>query len=301
MKRVFALVSPFLVLFLATLCASAIVYSAALVFGDSVSFRTVFKKSTQFFLVLSIFPLMHWLKLNRFDIGFLPRQPFLKQLAQGFGLGFITLFPVLTVIFALDVHLVDETKPWTAIWAGTKMGLELLLALLIAFVEEPIFRGILLTGFSKHFSRITAIVASAFFYAALHFLNSNIEIPSQDVELWSGFILLRDAFAQMLNPHYLSPFFSLLAVGIFLGVLKTRTPGSLGICIGCHAAWVWQIKLSKLFFNVNPDSSYLYLVSGYDGVIGPMVTVWLLLATVLLIQYRRINNVPPHGIINKHG
>lgn len=290
MKQVIALVSPFLVLFLATLCASVIAYSSILVFGDAVSFRTVFKRSTQFFLVFSIFPLSYLLKLNRFDIGFSSGRSLLKQLIQGFGLGFITLFPILSVFFALDVHSVDETKPWTAIWIGTKLGGEFLLAVLIAVVEEPIFRGILLTGFGKPFSRIMAIAFSAFFYAALHFLNSNIEIPTQEVRLLSGFILLDDAIAQWFNPNYLTPFFSLFAVGVFLGTLKTQIPAGLGLCIGCHAAWVWQIKLSKHFFNVNQDSSYIYLISSYDGVIGPMVTVWLTLATLFFILYCRINN-----------
>ncbi len=290
MKRVFAIISPFIVLFFATCCASLLVYTITQIFGDAVSFRTLFKRSTQLFLVCSIFPLMYLLKLSRRDIGFSSRTEIFKQLQQGFGIGFITLFPVLAALYLLDVHVIDEAKPWTAIWVSKKLGMELLLALLIGFVEESVFRGILLTGLSKQFSRNAAIGLCAFYYAALHFLNSNIEIPAQEAEIWSGFILLADAFTQWFNSDYISPFFSLFAVGIFLGVLKTHVPVSLALCIGCHASWVWQIKLSKHFFNINPHSGFLYLVSGYDGVIGPMVTVWLLSAILVYILYHRSKN-----------
>lgn len=287
MKRVLAIFSPLFVLILATLCANLVGYAISHIFGDAVSFRTVFKRSTQFFLVFSIIPLMHLLKLNRLDIGFSPRTEFFKQLIKGCGIGFMTLFPILAIIYLFDVHVIDESKPWTVIWISKKLGGELLLALLISFVEEPIFRGILLTGLSKQFPQKAAIGLSALYYALLHFLNSNIEIPSQQVEVYSGFILLGDALIQLLNSNYISPFFSLFAVGIFLGVLKTKIPAGLIICIGCHASWVWQIKLSKHFFNINPQSDFLYLVSGYDGVIGPMVTLWLLSATLALIVYHR--------------
>jgi hypothetical protein len=45
--------------------------------------------------------------------------------------------------------------------------------------------------------------------------------------------------------------------------------------------------LSKSLFNINPNSDYLYLVSSYDGVIGPLVTAWLGLAMVGYYWYRR--------------
>ncbi len=107
MKRVLAIISPFIVLFFATCCASLLAYTITQIFGDAVSFRTLFKRSTQFFLVCSIFPLMYLLKLSRRDIGFSSRTEIFKQLQQGFGIGFITLFPVLVSLYLLDVHVID--------------------------------------------------------------------------------------------------------------------------------------------------------------------------------------------------
>jgi len=93
----------------------------------------------------------------------------------------------------------------------------------------------------------------------------------------------------LLNPNILSAFFALLMVGIFLAVLRTQVKASLGLCIGCHTCWVWQIKMSKSLFNTDFSSEYLYLVSSYDGVIGPLVTGWLLLAITGYFVYQRIN------------
>jgi membrane protease YdiL (CAAX protease family) len=287
----FSMLFPILVLLTAIFFASVVAYLAVSVFGDDISFRTTFKRFSQFFLVFSIFPLMAVLKLNRIDLGFASRPIFFKQLIQGIGLGIITLLPVLAVLYMLGIHVIDDSKSWTLGWLGKKLVLELLLAMLISLVEEPIFRGILLTGLSKKIPVAGAIVLSAFYYAGLHFVNSNIEIPTQNVGLFSGFILLDDALAHLFNKYYLSAFFSLFVVGVFLGLLRTQVNVSLGLCVGCHACWVWQIKLSKIFFNTNTKSDYLFLVSGYDGVIGSLVTAWLSLAIISFIWYRRNQRV----------
>jgi len=80
-----------------------------------------------------------------------------------------------------------------------------------------------------------------------------------------------------------------LLVGIFLGVLRAEVKESLGLCIGCHTCWVWQIKMSKNLFNTDSSSDYIYLVSSYDGVVGPLVTVWLSLAIIGYFVYKKLN------------
>lgn len=289
MRRCAYALAPLMVLLLATFLACILAYFLILIWDDALSFRTIIRKSTQLFLVLSIFPTMHYLKLNKVDLGFSPKPVFFKQIWQGAGLGFITLMPVFIVLYWLGVNIIDESQPWTLFWISKKLVIELLLALLISLFEEPVFRGILLAGLSKKLSIWSAIIISAFYYAILHFLDSKTQIPAQEINLFSGFKLLGEAFVHLLNPEILSAFFALFAVGVFLGVLRTQVKVSLGLCIGCHACWVWQIKLSKSLFNINPNSDYLYLVSNYDGVVGPLVTTWLTLAIVGYFMYQRFN------------
>lgn len=280
------LIMPVLVLLIATFLACTLAYVLVSIADSGVSFRTIIRKSTQLFLVLSIFPAMRYLELNKYDLGFASKTVFFKQIAQGIGLGFLTLLPVFTVLYMLGVNVIDENQPWSIFWLSKKLIIDLLLALLISFFEEPLFRGVLLIGLSKKFSVWPAILISAFYYAILHFLDSKTQIPLQGLNFFSGFKLLGEAFYHLLNPNILSAFFALFAVGIFLGIIRTQFKASLGWCIGCHACWVWQIKLSKSLFNTNTNSDFLYLVSSYDGVIGPLVTIWLILAMLAGFLFR---------------
>jgi uncharacterized protein len=277
---------PFLVLLTASFLSCILAYFLFSIWDGGLSFASIIKKLSQLFLVLSIFPAMHYLKINWLDLGGSGHRLFIKQVFQGVGLGFFTLLPVFVVLYLCDVNIIDKTQPWTAFWLSKKLIIELLLAVLISFFEEPIFRGLLITGFSKKMSVTAAIMISSFYYAILHFLESKTRISSQDLNLFSGFKLLDEAFTNLLNPGILSAFLALFMVGVFLGVVRTQGKSSLGLCIGCHASWVWQIKLNKTFFNINPHSDYLYLINGREGVIGPLVTVWLALAIAAYFVFR---------------
>ena len=249
----------------------------------------IITKATQLFLVLSIFPAMAYLKFNKHDLGFAEPAVFFKQILSGLGLGFITLMPVFIALYMLGINVVDQSELWTAGFIAKKTILSLLLALLIAVFEESVFRGVLLAGLKKNMPVITAVLISSTYYAGLHFLNSKTEIPFEQAQLLSGFTLLGEAFANLLNPAILSAFIALLVVGVFLGTIRAQVKESLGLCIGCHTCWVWQIKMSKTLFNTDHGSEYIYLVSSYDGIVGPLVTVWLSLAIFGYFAYKKLN------------
>ena len=279
---------------LLVLCA-AIAVSCVLAFfimkgvGDVIPFQKMISKSTQVLLILSIFPAMKILNIDKHQLGFAARPVFFKQLLQGLGLGLLTLLPIFIVLYILKINVFDATKVWTVGSVSAKLGYTLFLALLISLIEEPLFRGILLTGLSKKMPLALAIVVSAVYYSALHFLDNNVAISAQDVHFFTGFKLLKGAFLNVFNPMMFSSFISLMTVGIFLGVVRTQVTASLGVCIGCHASWVWQIKMSKSLFNTNLWSDYIYLVGSYDAIIGPLVTGWLLLEIIRYFVYQRIN------------
>ena len=291
MRYLFYTTVPLLVLLAALSLACTMGYFIVQGIGDAIPFRQILTRSTQLFLVLSIFPAMVYLNISKKELGLAPRPVFLKQLLQGFGLGFITLMPVFIVLYVLKVNVIDELQLWTAGLLARYMVINLLLALLISMIEEPLFRGIMLTGLSKKLPVMAAIIITSIYYAALHFFSSKTDIPVQDIRLFSGFKLLAEAFGNLLRPEILSTFFALLMVGIFLGMLRTQVKVSLGLCIGCHTSWVWQIKMSKKLFNTDFSSEYVYLVSSYDGVIGPLVSGWLMLAIGAYFVYQRINKV----------
>ncbi len=277
---------PLLVLLAAISLSCILAFFIIKLTGDAVPFQKIISKSTQFLLILSIFPAMKILNIDKVQLGFAARPVFFKQLLQGLVLGLLTLLPIFFALYALKINLLDTTKHWTVALVLIKLAYALFLGLIISLIEEPLFRGILLTGLSKKMPVALAIVVSAFYYAALHFLDNNVVIAAQDVHFFTGFSLLKGAFANVFNPMMFSSLVSLMMVGIFLGIVRTQVKSSLALCIGCHASWVWQIKMSKSLFDTNLWSEYIYLVGSYDGIVGSLVTGWLALEIIKFFVYR---------------
>jgi membrane protease YdiL (CAAX protease family) len=291
LRVIFYALVPLAVLFVAICLSCILAFFVIKGIGDVVPFQKIISKSTQILLILSIFPAMKLLAIDREQLGFASRPVFFKQLLQGLGLGLLTLLPIFIVLWVLKINVFDATKVWTVGLVLGKLGFTLLLALIISLIEEPLFRGILLTGLSRKIPVALAIVISAVYYAALHFMDNNVVIAAQDVHFLTGFKLLKGAFINVFNPTMFSSFLSLMMVGIFLGIVRTQVKNSLGLCIGCHACWVWQIKMSKSLFDTNLWSDYIYLVGNYDGIVGPLVTGWLALEIVRYFVYRRMNKM----------
>ena len=298
LKTIYYSLIPLLILLFFAAISALLSYIILLVAGDIVSMRKIVSKAAQIFLLLSIFPLRHYLKLTWSDIGFAPKTIFIRQVSRGFLLGLVTLLPVMIVLYSFDISIIDHSREWTTEKVVIRVSLALLLALLISFAEEPIFTGILLAGFRKKMAIGLAVLLSASYYAAFHFVKTKTDIPYEDITIASGFQLMGEAFSNLFNPEITSAFIALLVVGLFLAIIRTQFKTSIGICIGCHAAWVWQIKIGKDFFNTNGNSDYYYLVSNYyDGVVGPLVSVWLSLALIGYFIWKKYSKGKSNRII----
>jgi hypothetical protein len=291
-KTVYYAFVPLLLLLFFAVISSLLSYFFLLLAGDVISMRKIVSKGAQILLLLSIFPLRHYLKLKWTDIGFASKSIFFKQIVQGLVLGVMTLMPVMLVLYGLEVSVIDVDKEWTTSKVVLKISLALLLAIFISFGEEPLFSGILFAALKKKMVVTLAAVISASYYAAFHFVKTKTKIPYQDLSINSGFQLMAEAFANVLNPEIISAFIALFVVGLFLITIRTQIKNSIAICIGCHAAWVWQIKIGKDFFDTNENSPYYYLVSDYyDGIVGPLVAIWLSLAIVSYFVWKRFFQV----------
>lgn len=280
--------APLAWLLLMAVCASLLGFALLQILGDLLPLHKTVSKLTLILLLLSVFPLRKKLQLSWADLGFAPVRQFSPQLAKGLALALVTLLPVLLLLYALDVQVWDDGQVWTAGKLGKKIALALFTSLLIGVGEELLFRGLLLSALRRHLAVPAAIGLSSFYYAALHFLKSKTVIPYPQQSWHSGFELMAEAFANWLNPEIFTAFLALLVVGSFLALLRTYLPHSLGLCIGCHAGWVWQIKLGKDFCNLDSGAAYAYLVNAhYDGIIGPLVALWLAFAAVVWMAWRR--------------
>lgn len=286
MKYLVYSLTPFLVLLVVASLGCVAGYFVWSALDGQIALEKIIGKLGKLLLVLSVFPLMKWLGLSGGDIGFADWKTMLRQFLRGLGLGVVTLLPVFIVLYVAGVQVIDTSAEWSLPWLVKKLIGGLLLALLISLAEEPIFRGVLFAGLLQRLPVIAAIGISAFYYGILHFLDSQSRFANEEVTFFSSFVLLKEALLNLLNPDNGQAFLALLTVGVFLGVVRSRVPNSLALCIGCHTAWVWQIKFNKSLFNVDPDSPNLFLVSHYDGVVGPLVTVWMSMALIGYFSYR---------------
>lgn len=283
---------PLTILLIAASLGCVAGYFIWLGLDDQFPLHKIISKVGKLFLVLSIFPVMAALQLNARDLGFTDWNTMRRQFVKGLGLGILTLLPVFVVLYFAGVHVVDESRTWSAAWLLQKFVGGFLLALLISLAEEPIFRGILFASLKQRMAVAGAVVVSSIYYGILHFLDSHSRFANDEVNFFSGFILLKEALLNVFNPDNFSAFIALTMVGLFLGLVRARVPQSLALCIGCHTAWVWQIKFNKSLFNVDQGSAHLYLVSSYDGVVGPLVTAWMVFVMLGYLSYQHIKKHP---------
>ena len=276
---------PFFILIAFSLISCFIAYGLYNILEGSVELRRLISKTTQILLIASIYPAMLWLNHKASELGFVNFKRFIKHMFFGVILGIFTLFPILYLSYALDITILKADISWTLEQTLLNLLVSFLLALLISFLEEPMFRGILITAYLKRLGISAAILISSFYYATLHFVKAKTSIPFSEAELSDTFHLVLEAFNNLLNPVHLGALWALLMVGIFLAVMRTHLKLSLAWCVGCHAAWVWQIKMAHRLVTVNQESNLKFLVSPYDGVIGPMVALWLSLIIALYFLY----------------
>jgi membrane protease YdiL (CAAX protease family) len=206
---------PFFGLLLITISACLMSYGIALALDEPSLLRKTMIRLSQAMLLLSIFPVSRWLNLKGADLGYAPLSHMLKQFAHGFLLSLLTLLPIFLVLQLLGVHVVDPTKDWVLIGLLKKIVEAFVLAMLIAIVEESVFRGLLLSSLKNDLSVFAAIFVSAIYYAALHFLTTKSTVPASEFNLASAFLLLGEAYTNVFSMKEPTAFLALLAVGLF--------------------------------------------------------------------------------------
>jgi membrane protease YdiL (CAAX protease family) len=119
-------------------------------------------------------------------------------------------------------------------------------AVVVAVVEEVLFRGVLLGIFLRAMRVAPAIALLSFLFAFVHFLQPPLFVTVPDPESPSaGFFLLAQIFSRFANPlELVSGFTVLMAVGGVLAYARIRT-ASLWLPIGLHFGWVVGVRLFK--------------------------------------------------------
>lgn len=173
---------------------------------------------------------------NDLGLGRVPQR--WHQWSWGLALGFGSLAVVAGVGLALEarVFVTNRTISQCLVHLATASAS----AVVVACVEEIIFRGTLFGALRKSFRWETALVLSSAFYALVHFFQRP-EAP-ETVDWISGLALLPRMMRGFGEVHQLFPgFLTLTVAGVFLGFAYQRT-GNLFFSIGLHAGWIFWLK-----------------------------------------------------------
>jgi len=264
------------------LVSAALAYPLHWVLSGVLDFQTQVFKCAEILMMAGLFPLGRRLGMGKSDIGLaIPKSLFLRQFARGFGYGALMLALHVLVVLLLQARVLDHDKLQVARIISLSLK-GILIGLAVASIEEPVFRGFLLGSLVRKTSRVNAVLISAFYFAGLHFLTTDLRPEADEVRWDTGFVLVADAFHN-LGTMRLDAFVALLAAGGFLACVRLLFPASgLGYCIGLHAGWVFIIKAAKPLTQFNFYSPWYYLVSLFDGTIGYLSAGWTTLLIVVL-------------------
>ncbi len=268
--------------------AAALTYPAWLLVG-TVSVEPVHRvmnRLAMLFALVGLVVLTRRLGLaDRKALGYgLPRAEFLRQLGVGWAAGIGLMLPLVALLLALDVR---QIKPGLDGDLPAMVASGVLSGLVVAFIEETFFRGVLFTAVARTSGALAAIVAPSLLYAALHFLGGKLRVPPDEVSWVHGFQVLSRLFERYAQPWaFVDSFLALVALGILLAIVRLRT-GAIAACIGLHAAGVCGIFVLRDTTIVNSNAQFAAIVGAYDGVIGWAAFAWFVAIVVAYAVYEQ--------------
>jgi membrane protease YdiL (CAAX protease family) len=190
----------------------------------------------------------------------LPNPHGVRQGVVGFLL--VTVLFMLIAGVLVMAGVLEWKNPGIALWGMLLRGL--ILALVLAVIQEVLFRGIALGIFLRAMRPATALGLSAVFFALVHFMNPppGLTVPDPDAA-GVGFELLGKIINQFSEARGVFGIFSpLLALGFVLAYARWRT-ASLYLSVGLHAGWIFVSGLlGSVTLGTSPPDSLMWVVSG---------------------------------------
>lgn len=199
-------------------------------------FETYFHRALLFGALLFLWPLLRSLNVKRGSDLALSRN---SHRARDTGMGFlIASIPLLcfgALIIALGVYSFRTAS-------AALLLKRALSAFVVPFLEEPIFRGLILGVLLRSLSVWGAMFGTSAIFSIVHFLKAPPH--TSIVVTWtSGFASLGNAFTQFQQPLLLlAGFTTLFLLGWILADARIRTR-SLWLPIGLHGGWIFASAL----------------------------------------------------------
>ncbi|HXT13245.1 MAG TPA: CPBP family intramembrane glutamic endopeptidase [Candidatus Angelobacter sp.] len=239
--------------------------------------------------LIGLWPFVKNLGFNTFaDVGFVKPRGQMKKLGAGFLLGFISLAIVAALAFACHARHVGRHLSSSEI--VEKLLSAAGAAILIATLEELLFRGAIFGALRKVFHWIFALLLSSMFYAIMHYFESARDPAT--VTWLSGLQLLPLMLRNFGDLQAIVPgFFNLSLAGLLLGWAYQRT-GNLYFSIGLHMGWIFWVKAWDIITRPALDTNAWWWGNGRMAIVNGWVALPILLVTLLVFGWRTANMRP---------
>ncbi len=167
-------------------------------------------------------------------------------------------------------------------------------AVIVAFLEEWLFRGVLLDLWLRYTKPAFAVIGISLLFAFLHFLKPPDGVVIADpTSVFSGFELLGKILLHFTDPlFFVTDFSTLVVVGLILAWARVRT-GALWFSIGLHAGLVIAFKAVNMTYQkfsehpVFPWGVGDNLRSGVLPILALGLIAWL--CTYVLPKFANVN------------
>ncbi|MEO5720598.1 MAG: CPBP family intramembrane glutamic endopeptidase [Chthoniobacterales bacterium] len=213
--------------------AQAFIAQGHLMFLSKFDFETYFHRALLVGAIVFLWPLLRSLGVRKWrDLQLAPNPHRFRDAGAGFLIAAVPLLCFGALLLALEVYTLRPSISIGKILERT------LSAIVVPFLEEPIFRGLILGVLLRATPVLAAIFSTSAIFSILHFLKAP-EHTSTTVTWASGFVSIGNSFHQFNQPLLLlAGFTTLFLLGWILADARVRTQ-SLWLPIGLHGGWIF--------------------------------------------------------------
>lgn len=200
-----------------------------------------------------------------------------KHLPLGVFAGIALILLVESCLILLGVHVLEEDQGITRFSVIHAFVRALVAGLFVAFIEETLFRGALLSALQRQGGAAAALLFSSALYAAAHYIKFP-PVPGS-IGWLTGLAVVPASFYRFSDPAITDAFLSLFLLGVLLGLMRLRR-GNIIQCIGFHAGLVAALTLSGYLTDPAPGARFEFLLNRYDPPLGWLSAGWLVVAVL---------------------
>jgi membrane protease YdiL (CAAX protease family) len=201
----------------------------------SFDFESYFHRALLLAALILLWPLLRAVRLRNWRELALEKNPRAgADVAIGFAIAAVPLLCSGAVLIAVHIYSLRTGFLWS------KMPAVVFAASFVPFLEEILFRGLILGVLLRGFSRLSALLITSALFSIIHFLKAPEQTsPNESVTWFSGFVSIANSFWQFGNPLLLAAgFLTLFAIGCILADARLQTR-SLWLPIGLHSGWIF--------------------------------------------------------------